>query len=376
MMKSATEEQVQAVAKKILHPYTIEWDSVTWFSVYTIGQGISERYTLDQRVFLGGDACHTHSPKAGQGMNTAFVDALNLAWKIHAVEGGFANRDILETYESERRSVAEDLIDFDARYAKLFCERPPTGSEVEAALAKKQDQQEDLFIETFKESCEFTTGYGVSYGANIFNWSQDHSAQSPLIQPKGVKLAAGRLFIPSDVTRVADANVVHLEQEIPMNGSFRLFIFAGHLARNRKALEDLAKHLNDKNSFYSAYARPDAEKVSPHEKHNPHSLFFSICTIFAAKRQSIEIVRDVPGVLARYSQHIYADDRWDRKLPNATAAAHAKMGLDEEKGGVVVVRPDGYVSIVTALQEGSGTVDALNDYFSTFCTKQLGTASA
>lgn len=59
--KTATEAQVQASAQKILHPYTIEWERVEWYSVYPIGQGISERYTLDQRVFLGGDACHTHS---------------------------------------------------------------------------------------------------------------------------------------------------------------------------------------------------------------------------------------------------------------------------------------------------------------------------
>lgn len=59
--KTATEAEVQESAKKILMPYSIEWERVEWFSVYPIGQGISERYTLDQRVFLGGDACHTHS---------------------------------------------------------------------------------------------------------------------------------------------------------------------------------------------------------------------------------------------------------------------------------------------------------------------------
>jgi len=63
-------------------------------------------------------------------------------------------------------------------------------------------------------------------------------------------------------------------------------------------------------------------------------------------------------------------------VPNATASAHVKMGLDEEKGGVVVVRPDGYVGIVVSLAEGSGTVDALNEYFSAFTTKKLGDARA
>lgn len=59
--KTATAEQVQASAKKILQPYSIEWDRVEWYSVYPIGQGLSDRYSLDQRVFIGGDACHTHS---------------------------------------------------------------------------------------------------------------------------------------------------------------------------------------------------------------------------------------------------------------------------------------------------------------------------
>jgi hypothetical protein len=59
-------------------------------------------------------------------------------------------------------------------------------------------------------------------------------------------------------------------------------------------------------------------------------------------------------------------------VPEAKAAAHAKMGLDEERGGVVVVRPDGYVGCVVRLVEGSGTVDALNKYFGVFATKELG----
>jgi 2-polyprenyl-6-methoxyphenol hydroxylase-like FAD-dependent oxidoreductase len=59
--KTATEAEVMTAAKRILRPYSIEWESVVWYSIYPIGQGISERYTLDERVFLGGDACHTHS---------------------------------------------------------------------------------------------------------------------------------------------------------------------------------------------------------------------------------------------------------------------------------------------------------------------------
>lgn len=310
-------------------------------------------------------------------MNTAFLDALNLAWKIHHVESGFADRSVLESYESERKLIAENLLNFDAKYAALFSQRQPAAKEVQAASeGSSADVEENQFIKTFKESCEFTSGYGVAYNPNAFNWSPSHPAQSSLIHPKGTKLRVGRIMINSNVTRVVDANVVHLEQEIPVNGSYRIYVFAGKPSITSKALEDFNSNINKKNSFYSSYLRPDIESVSHHEPHNPHSMFYTFCTIFASKRSNVEISRDVPATLARYRDHVYADDIWDQRVPDASAAAHAKMGLDQEKGGVVVVRPDGYVGIVVSLAEGSGTVDALNDYFGAFVTKKLGGARA
>ena len=311
-------------------------------------------------------------------MNTAFLDAQNLAWKIHAVEAGFANRSLLETYEPERKNVAETLLDFDNKYAKLFSQRPPAAVEVAAASAQATTgaPSSNEFINTFKASCEFTSGYGVFYQPNALNWSASHPAQSHLIHPATTKLTPGRLFINADVTRVVDANVVHLEQEIPLNGSFRIFIFAGSPPVTTPALRDFATHLAKRNSFYSTYSRADRATVSHHERHNPHSHFFTVATIFAAPRPEIDIARDLPPLLARYRDHVYADDRWDRRVPDAAACAHAKMGLDQERGGVVVVRPDGYVGVVVGLEEGSGTVDALNAYFGAFCTRELGGAQA
>lgn len=375
--KTATEEEVQNHAKKILAPYYIKWDRVEWYSVYPIGQGLADKYTLDERVFMGGDCCHTHSPKAGQGMNTAFLDAANLAWKIHHVESGLAKRDILKTYESERRLIADNLLNFDAKYAKLFSERLPSAGEVGAANehAKEQSMDENEFVKTFKESCEFTSGYGVAYNPNIFNWSPDHPSRSPLFLDYNAgttKLRTGRILTPATVTRVVDANVVHLEQEIPLNGAYRIYVFGGQPQRTRKALADFNAALRKNNSFLSTYARPDEASVSFHERYNPHSHFFTFATIFAAKRTQIEILELLPEALARYRDLVYADDVWDQRVPEAKAAAHAKMGLSEEEGGVVVVRPDGYVGTVVKLVEGSGTVDALNNYFSTFFSKAVG----
>jgi hypothetical protein len=310
-------------------------------------------------------------------MNTAFLDAVNLAWKIHHVEQGFASRDILPTYETERKLIAENLLAFDAKYAKLFSTRQPSAGEVGSANAStnEQNMDENEFVKTFKASCEFTSGYGVAYDPNIFNWSTSHPAHSNLFleHNKGTTLRTGRIMANATVTRVVDANVVHLEQEIPLNGSFRLFIFAGKPSTTSTALRDFCKYLfNGKASFFSSYLRQDMKTVSHHERHNPHSYFFTLATIFAAQRTAIEIETLVPEILARYRDHVYADDIWDQRVPDAKAAAHAKMGLDEERGGVVVVRPDGYVGCVVRLVEGSGTIDALNGYFSAFVTKRLG----
>ncbi|MCJ1311947.1 hypothetical protein MMC25_005621 [Agyrium rufum] len=377
--KQATEEEVQETAKKILKPYSIIWDRVEWYSVYPIGQGIAEKYTLDHRIFMGGDCCHTHSPKAGQGMNTAFLDAVNLAWKIHHVEAGFASRSVLTSYETERKLIAENLLDFDSRYAKLFSQRKPTAGEISGRADPSNDQNSDAsednaFIETFKSSCEFTSGYGVAYNPNVYNWSPEHEAQSSLFlsYPKGTTQRTGRVMSPATVTRVVDANVVELEQEVPVNGSFRIYIFGGDPQRTRRAIADFATNLEKKRSFYKVFERPDIAEVSYHERHNPHSHFFTICTTFAAPRPKIEILELLPPLLARYSNHVYADDLWDQRVPKAKAAAHAKMGLDEQSGGVVVVRPDAYVGCVVKLEEGSGTVDALNGYFGAFTAKSIG----
>ncbi|KAF2145427.1 uncharacterized protein K452DRAFT_243436 [Aplosporella prunicola CBS 121167] len=385
--KTATENQVQDAAKRILKPYSIEWDRVEWYSVYPIGQGLADRYTLDERVFMGGDCCHTHSPKAGQGMNTAFLDAANLAWKIHHVESGWAQRSILKTYESERRHIADNLLNFDAKYAKLFSSRQPSAGEVGAANTHDAHPDESDFVKTFKESCEFTSGYGIAYKPNVLNWSpgddadqniQRHPATSPLFLPyqRGTHLRTGRILTPATVTRVVDANIVHLEQEIPLNGSFRIYIFGGLPHLTQRAIANLATALAKPTSFLRAYARADEPAVSPHERFNPHSRFATFATVLAAPRAGIEIRKLLPPLLARYKDLVFADDVPDMRVPEAKAPAHAKMGLSQERGGVVVVRPDGYVGCVVRLVEGSGTADALNEYFAAFVTKRVGAERA
>ncbi|KEF53358.1 uncharacterized protein A1O9_10333 [Exophiala aquamarina CBS 119918] len=369
--KTATVAEVQAAAKRILQPYYLTWDRVEWYSVYPIGQGIADKYTLDHRVFMGGDVCHTHSPKAGQGMNTAFHDAINFAWKMHLVESGFAKRDTLETYEVERKFIAETLLNFDNKYAALFSQRQPTADEVSDAT-KGPEGAENPFVEMFKANCEFTSGFGVAYNGNIFNHTKEHGFQHPLLITDSPTLRSGRIIPPADVTRVVDANMVHLENEIPFNGAFRLFVFGGLSASPKKgqhkALADLSSGLLKAGSFYSRFAYDDQKRDIHHDSDNPHSRFFSLALTLAARRPEIEI-SELPELFHDYSGRIYADDRRDLKVLDAKASAHAKAGLTDGEGAVVVVRPDGHVGVAIRLVEGNGTVEALEGYFKGFTTQ-------
>jgi phenol 2-monooxygenase len=105
--------EIAAVAASVLNPYTIDVKQVAWFSVYEVAQRLTEAFDdatgrgAAPRVFIAGDACHTHSAKAGQGMNVSMQDAFNLGWKLAAVLEGRSAPALLETYSAERQPIAQ-----------------------------------------------------------------------------------------------------------------------------------------------------------------------------------------------------------------------------------------------------------------------------
>ncbi len=80
-----------------------------WLTLYHTHYRLTPHYRQG-RVFLAGDAAHIHSVIGGQGMNTGIQDAHNLAWKLGLVMSGVAPQWWLDTYESERRRIAADVL--------------------------------------------------------------------------------------------------------------------------------------------------------------------------------------------------------------------------------------------------------------------------
>ena len=124
-----TAEEVLAEARGVLAPYTLDVKEIVWFSVYRVGHGVTDKFddvddadvaARTPRVFIAGDACHTHTAKAGQGMNVSMADTYNLGWKLAAVLQGRSPASLLHTYNHERRGIAEDLIATDKRWSKAI----------------------------------------------------------------------------------------------------------------------------------------------------------------------------------------------------------------------------------------------------------------
>ena len=127
--RNMTVDHLLAAARRILCPFTLEMKEVAWWSVYEIGQRLCDKFddlpetqtgTRLPHVFIAGDACHTHSPKAGQGMNVSMQDSFNLGWKLASVLRGQCTQHLLHTYSSERQTIAKELIEFDREWAKML----------------------------------------------------------------------------------------------------------------------------------------------------------------------------------------------------------------------------------------------------------------
>ena len=83
--------------------------SPRWVSHFGDAARLAGQYR-DGRILLAGDAAHIHFPAGGQGMNTGLQDAMNLGWKLALVATGRAPQTLLDTYQAERRPVADRVL--------------------------------------------------------------------------------------------------------------------------------------------------------------------------------------------------------------------------------------------------------------------------
>lgn len=205
------------LAGRILQGFKIDIMHTAWWSAYAIGQRLASEITAGGRIFLAGDACHTHSPKAGQGMNISMQDGYNIGWKLAYVLNHNAPSELLDTYVLERRKVAEDLIAFDRHLAKLFSARVKAPSPARST----DDEYDTDFKEHFLKNAEYMAGLTSKYEDSVIT----SSATSD--QTVGTGIDVGMRFPSAQVVRYSDARAVQLITALPSDGKWRVIVFAG-----------------------------------------------------------------------------------------------------------------------------------------------------
>ena len=162
------------------------------------------------RVFIAGDACHTHRAKAGQGMNVSMQDAFNLGWKLAAVLGG-RRPALLATYSAERQPVAGELIEFDREWSA--CIAAPTQDPDHPERGGVTGRAAGQFVRQGR----YTAGVATQYPRRC--------------SPPGPPEPRAR-FRPRDplplrpVVRLADARPIQLGHAQRADGRWRLFAFS------------------------------------------------------------------------------------------------------------------------------------------------------
>jgi phenol 2-monooxygenase len=346
--RSVTPEKLAVVANRVLHPYTLEVKDVGWWSVYEIGQRLCDKFddvpvaetaTRLPRVFIAGDACHTHSAKAGQGMNVSMADAWNLGWKLGAVLRGTARPELLHTYSEERQKVAEELIAFDREFARMFSAPP---KESEDAEGDGVDPAE--FQRYFAAQGRFTAGVATRYAPSAItaDSTSQHLAEG---------FPVGMRFHSAPVVRLADAKPVQLGHVARADGAWRIYVFAdrndpaGPGSRTRQLCEFLGSDGSPLTRFTPAGADPDS--------------VIDVRAVFQQGHRDLA-VDTLPSVLLPQKGRLGLIDYEKVFCPApGTDDIFDLRGIDREAGCMVVVRPDQYVSHVLPLDAH----EVLTDFF-------------
>ena len=333
-VKTVTVDQLIDAANRVLHPYTLDVKEVAWWSIYEVGHSVTDKFDdvpadqTDSRpphVFIAGDACHTHSAKAGQGMNVSMGDTFNLGWKLISVLKGRSAPELLHSYSAERQSVAQDLIDFDHEWSRII------GAPAEDAEAEEAPKFQQYFIEHGRYTAGITVKYRPSALTGADTW-----------QHLATGFEIGTRLHSAPVIRLADAKPMQLGHVVEADARWRLIAFAG------------AENPTDPTTPFGAlctYLATDA--ASPVLRHTPTGAeldsVIDLRAVFQQYHRDLnltafpDILMPAKGRLGLrdYEKMFCADTR--------NGDIFGLRGIDRERGCVVIVRPDQHVANILPL---------------------------
>ena len=332
--RNISQDQLIAAAQRIFAPYSFAVKDVVWWSVYEIGQRLTDKFDdvpegdENKRlphVFIAGDACHTHSPKAGQGMNVSMGDAFNLGWKLVSVLQGRTPAQILHSYSAERQAVADDLIAFDREWSKIMSARPEADTTGEAPR----------FQRYFIQHGRYTAGLSVTYKPSALIGDMTWQFLAPGFQ-------IGTRFHSAPVVRLADAKPMQLGHTVTADTRWRIFAFCPDAdpAQPESAIHKLCQFLSNDPASPLAKFRfgVDVDSV------------IDVRAIFPQGSRDLSVENMPPLLLPQKGklgmvdyEKIFCTDRTPGR------DIYSLRELDRQQGCLVVVRPDQHVANILPL---------------------------
>ena len=331
-------EQTVAKANEILHPYSIDIRDIGRYSVYEVGHRLTNKFddvddpaTQTPNVLITGDACHTHSAKAGQGMNVSIQDGFNLGWKLGYVVDGRSPAALLNTYSEERQEVAQNLIDFDREWSTLMATREEDFDD--------PGQLEDFYVKT----AEFPAGFMTEYKPSLITGETTYQALA-----SGFPI--GKRFKSAPVVRVCDANPLQLGHQARADGRWRIYVFAdSQAAGSDTALADWADWLT---------SSPRSPVVAYTPKDRDTNNIFDVKVVYPQAHADVAI-ETVPKAFMPRTGPFELVDYENVFALDPAADIFERRGIAPAKGALVIVRPDQYVAHVLPL----GATDELAAFF-------------
>jgi len=331
-----TEKDIIAKMQLIFSPYTVSVKEVAWWSIYEVGQRVADRFddrplnnaeNLIPRGFVAGDACHTHSPKGGWGLNTSLPDTFNLGWKLAAVLQGKSHPKLLQTYSPERRKVAQQLIEADKQLSKLVATSPT------AKQSEQQIKTDITDIEKFMARQNgFVAGTAIEYFPSYICTGQENQTLA-----SGFNI--GQRFHSAEAIRVSDGRCQHLGHLNKADGRWRLFIFGSD--------QNPTDSTSDSAQLIHFLAKSES---SPVIKYTPEGTDIdSVIDVYGVFQQQDLAIEEIPGFLwpakgkyglNDYEKVFHADQDND---------IYALRGIDRSRGCMVIVRPDQHIANILPL---------------------------
>ena len=334
--------EIFKTAQQIFQPYVIDYKICDWWTVYKVGQRVSDHFSFNNQVFLIGDAVHTHTPKGGQGSNVSQQDAYNLAWKLAGVLHGQIKPSALSTFESERLPIAKDLITLDTDLSRVLSTR--SGVEMKDVR------------DVYARLRFFGSNVAVQYAPSSVVAAQlkDDQVASKVIH--GTRLSNAYIYNLSSSNRIASQAL------LKSTGSWYLFVLAGNLLHQQQL--SLVNHAGTQLEALS--------KKYPHISVRKSQDPFLRVLLFAANRLSDLVAEDLHPVffpdhpvLGHDYDTIFGDqqaegaDAIKPEHSRALDGVHQVYGVDQEKGGLILVRPDQIVAWTGSLSD----VEHLESFF-------------